>query len=430
MTHKTKKTVVLDTNLFLHYKRPDQLNWKALQAADIELVVLAVVIRELEKAKNFGSSSRLKKRAAETITWLSKLMDQGFEVELRKGLHLKFETTEPPIDFAEHALVRELQDDVLIAGLISLAKTTSGRPLMATADLGVKSKVRQRGFEVFAPLETDKLPEEPDSRDQELVELRKENLQFKNRQPRLKIAFAKGEVRVNVRPLISNPTPALAPLDAVKQRHPILGSARSPTETAPLHQLANALNVVPESRRAAYNEKLHKFYSDYEKYRNRVEKLRTLARCRVELQFVLFNEGTAPATDIDVVLTFAEGAFVLKDLKLFEEPKPPVAPEKPTISIMGGSFLDSHNFGVPEFSSFSPPPGLFPRQTLNWSVEVERNIAHFRLDRLKPEFDWPLQTLWLQFANEDALLSTTVHADVSASESSGRVSQQLHVIVG
>lgn len=310
-----KNCVVLDTNLFLHYKRPDHLDWRGLHCADIELVVLSVVIRELEKVKNFGSSTRLRTRAAEMITWLSKLMDQGFEVELRKGLRLKFEVNEPSIDFAEHNLVRELQDDVLIAGLLTLAKTASERPVMATADLGAKSKARHRGFEVFAPLETDKLAEELDPRDKELLDLRKENQQFKNRQPRLKVAFTSKETRLNVQPLISHSKFEPATLDEIKQQHPLLQSARNAPEMPALYQLASALNAVPESRREPYNARLHKFYDDYEKYWNRIVKLRMMARCRVELPLMLINEGTAPATDIDVVLTFPEGTFVFKELK-------------------------------------------------------------------------------------------------------------------
>jgi rRNA-processing protein FCF1 len=429
MTLATKKTVVVDTNLFLHYKRPDQLNWKALQSANVELVIMAVVIRELEKVKNFGSSSRLKTRAADSITWLSKLMDKGFEVELRTGLRLKFQTTEPIINFADHSLIRELQDDVLIAGLINLTKTTPGRPVLATADLGVKSKARQRDFEVFAPLETDRLPEEPDFRDKELLELRKENLQLKNRQPRLKIAFANRTTRLDVLPSTAHPRPAPLTLDAIKQQYPLLEKGTSIIDGGALQQLVNVLNVIPESRRGSYNEKLHKFYYDHAKYLDRVEKLQTMAECRVELQFLLVNEGTAPATDIDVVLTFPEGAFVFKDLKLMHEPKPPVPPEKPISALVGAAILDSQHRNISELPRFSVPPGLFPQQVLNWSVEVKHNTVHFRLDRLKPDFDWPLQTLWLQLPNKEALQSTTVRADVSAAESSGRAEQTLHIIV-
>lgn len=430
MTPSSKKTVVIDTNLFLHYKRADQLNWKALQSADIELVVPAIVVRELEKAKNFGNSSRLKTRAAETITWLSKLMDQGFEVELKKGLRLRFETNEPDIDFPANSLIRELQDDVLIAGLINLAKNTSNRPVLATADLGVKSKARQRGFEVFAPVDADKLPEEPDPRDKELLELRKENLQFKNRQPRLKLAFTNGENRLNTSPPNSNPSTPPAKLDLIKQQHPFLESARDSTHTAPLYQLVSVLTVIPESRRVAYNDNLQRFYYDYEKYLNRLEKYQAMARCRIELQFELFNEGTALATDIDIVLTFPEGAHVFKDIKLTQEPKPPTPPEKPTSALLGANLFESQNHDLSEFRNFSPPPGLFPRPVLNWSLEVEGNRVHFRLDRLKPEFNWFLPQIWLQFPNEEAIQSTTVYVDVSTAESSGRAPHQLHVIVG
>jgi len=429
MSLSTKKIVVIDTNLFLHYKRPDHFDWAGLHCQNIELVVLAIVIRELEKTKNFGSSTRLRTRAAEMITWLSKVMDQGFDVELRKGLRIRFETNEPAIDFVEHNLVRELQDDVLIAGLISLAKSTPERPLMATADLGVKSKARQRGFEVFAPLETDKLAEELDQRDKELLELRKENQQYKNRQPRLKVAFVSRETRLQVQ--LPTPQSIIEPAepDMLKQRYPSLKSAAEIAKLPTAYQLGHALNAVPEWRRERYNAELEQFYEKYEKYRNRVVKLRRMAQCRVELSIIILNEGTAPATDIDVVMKFPEGSFVLKDLKLFEEPKLPAPPEKPISASLGAGFLDSPHLRLPEFRNFTPPPGLFPRPELDWSLEVDGNTAHFRLDRLKPEFDWTMPTLWLQFPNMEDVRSTTVHVDVSAAESLGRNPHQLHIII-
>lgn len=422
-----KKTVVVDTNLFLHYKQLEHLNWGALECDDIELVVLPIVIRELEKQKALGSSPRLKKRAAEMVTWLAKLADNGNEVELKPGLRMKFETTEPLIDFEEHALVGNLQDDVLIAGLIGLAQMTPVRPVLATADLGVKLKARHRGFEVFAPLDTDKLADEPDARDKELQELRKENQQLKTRQPRLKIAFANGETRLNIRPVISNLPPAPATLDEIKQLHPLLESARNPTNTPPLHQLANVLNVVPESRRVSYNEKLQKYYEDYAKYRNQVERCRKAAQCRAKLQFVLLNQGTATATDIDVIFTFPEGTLVYKNLKNHTEPKAPTPPEMPIGGLMAASLLDASMFRSPGLPHFSHPASVISRQ-LEWSLDVTSNTAHFRLDRLKPEFDRELPPLWLQFPHEDAIVSTGVEVSVSAGESLGRVGHQLHLI--
>lgn len=420
--------VVLDTNLFLHYKRPDQLDWVGLQCNDVELVVLAVVIRELEKAKNFGSSPRLKTRAAEVVTWLSKLMDQGFNVELRKGLRLRFEVNEPVIDFAEHNLVRELQDDVLIAGLLSLAKMApEPPPWIATADLGVKAKARQRGFMVFAPSESDKLAEEPDPRDKELFDLRRENQQYKNRQPRLKVAFASKETRLKVQPFISSPSKEPASLDEVKKLYPLLES--QPSVKKPSNspfQVTNVINAVSASQRNRYNEELESFYSEYEKYWNRIQKLRRFERCRVELPIILLNDGTAIATDIDVSMTFAEKTVVLKNLKVFEMPKRPKPPEKP---VHGMGDFGIHRSTLLDIQNYTPPHNLFPREVLDWSLEVEGNTAHVHLDRLKPGFTWEVPELWLQYKSQEALCSTTVDVDVSVAESLGRVTQQLHIII-
>ncbi len=429
MTRVPDKCIILDTNLFLHYTRPDQLDWSRLCSRNIELVIPAVVVRELEKAKNFGATSRVRSRAAEMVAWLSKLMDEGFEVVLREGLRLRFEANEPSINFSEHSLVRDLQDDVLIAALLSLAATVRERPMIATADLGVKSKARQRGFEVFSPHESEKLADELDARDKELLELRKENQQYKNRQPKLKVMFGNDETHLKITPTGLPSLPEPLTLDELKRLHPLAHNNGGKTGLPAYYQLSSVLSATPESHLKRYNDELRTFYEKYEKYRNRILRLRVLAQLRLELPIVVSNVGTAPATYIDVVLTFPEGSGVLKDLKLFEVPKAPTPPERPTSGLIGSSLFEHGHLGLLDHLSFSPPAGIFPRPILNWSLEVKANTAHFRLDRLKPEFSWKLPPLWLQFPTAEALRSTTVNVDVSAAESTGRARQKLSIVI-
>jgi hypothetical protein len=62
------KYFVLDTNTLLHYRRPDELDWRAfIGSEEIVLVITPALIHELEQQKLVNRSARLKRRANEII---------------------------------------------------------------------------------------------------------------------------------------------------------------------------------------------------------------------------------------------------------------------------------------------------------------------------------------------------------------------------
>jgi hypothetical protein len=422
MNSNTDKTVVVvDTNLFIHFRPLDQIDWSALRSKNIELVVLPTVIRELEKLKAVGQSARIRSRAGQMTAWLSNLSDKGLEVQIKDGLRLRFETNEPTLDFADNNLVREVQDDVLIAGLLTVAQTSPTRPVMATADLGVKMKARVREFNVFAPQDSDKLADEPDPRDKELKELRKENEQLKNRQPRLFATFNDGESRLMVvrQQLGSMP----ATLADIQRKYPLIGMPGATQALGGPQTLMRSIHTMSNTARDRYNEDLQKFYSAYEKYFNKVTTLRRLATCRLELFFMLENAGSAPATDIDVMIEFPKQTKAFTDERLIQEPTAPEPPELPNPFLYGQSLLPTRPF-LPSIA-----PHLFSRERPDWSITVDRHTAHFKLDRLKQGFQRGLPTIFLQFAGDDELQSSTISVEVSAAEMLGSSTQELHLIV-
>jgi hypothetical protein len=63
--------VFIDTNVAMHYQRPDQIDWKKLTGSDsVVLVAAPVLLSELERQKIHNPSRKLKERADAFIRWL------------------------------------------------------------------------------------------------------------------------------------------------------------------------------------------------------------------------------------------------------------------------------------------------------------------------------------------------------------------------
>lgn len=421
MSESHEKLLVIDTNLLLHFKRPNELDWTSA-GDDVVLVVLPVVLRELEKVKVSSPVPRLRDRAAKVVTWLGSLIDSGVEAPLRKGVRLRFHSFEPALDFSAHSLSREVQDDHLIAGLIELSEGTNERATLVTADIGLKLKAKQRGFTVVTRADGDRLAEEPDVRERELAELRAENQRLKARLPLLAVCAADGKARIQLaRP---QAPPERQSLETVMRSYPEL-VAPSDGE-AVLGSIAQLLATPSDRARAEYNGELQTFYREYRDFLAAYRAWASGALCRAQLPLVLQNNGTAVASDIDVILTFPEDVVVIRLDAVPTAPKPPTPPEKPEPGALASLTRIPRTPMLSAIDTFHPRAANKP---LDWSLKVKRNIAHFKLTKLKHGFSYNIAGLVLQFPNIDAMRSMTVDVEASAAEGIAPLTSQLHVVL-
>jgi predicted ribonuclease YlaK len=78
------KTIFLDTNVYLHYKLFDQIDWQEIVHGDaITIVIPPVIIRELNKNKEAHPQTRIRKRAAAVIKKLARLFEAASSVKRR-----------------------------------------------------------------------------------------------------------------------------------------------------------------------------------------------------------------------------------------------------------------------------------------------------------------------------------------------------------
>ena len=337
--------IFMDANAALHFMRADQIDWCAVaNVPSVVLIVAPVYLRELEEQKVTNKSSKLRQRAAETTRWLAKLMDD-VEPILRQGVSIRFLGHEPLIDFTEHRLSERVYDDHLIASVIEFSQSGYAKDVrVATADTGLKAKLRSRHIGILWLPDSVKLPEEPDPLEKENAQLRRENARLIARIPQLKLLFAD---RQNIHSVaLQRPSEgAVATLDQIRSRHP--------KRSAPKAEWHGGRGAMPmfEATPAQineYNEKLDSFYSAWARYQQELERWADQRTLHFTVELLLINEGLAKATDIDAELTLPENVVACEAEDLAEPPKEPKPPRPPSPfpdfagSLENGGALLSH----------------------------------------------------------------------------------------
>jgi predicted ribonuclease YlaK len=181
----------IDTNVLLHYRRLEEINWLSLAKSKEAVIVLCpAVIRELDQHKVYHPRNKFRKRAQEIITSLhSRLSGLDSDI-IRNGVRLEFIAEDPSVDFGAYKLRPELPDDWLIASAIDWKqKHSSDEIRIVSADLGISIKAKSQGIPALAPLEADRVADELDADEKRIKELQRELAEIKNSLPRLKLCF-------------------------------------------------------------------------------------------------------------------------------------------------------------------------------------------------------------------------------------------------
>jgi hypothetical protein len=319
--------VFADTNVYLHCKFFDEVDWReCCDGNEAILTVPPVVVRELEKHKFGNPSPRVRARAQGVVRKLGQLVEDDTPVVLREGCKLLMTAAEPQIDFVEAALSKDLPDDVLLAAALEHSRA-GHKVVVLSGDGGVRLKAKTRKMEQMDVPDEWQLPEEADEREKEIAKLRRENEKLKEKEPRLKLIIG-GEK--NAEFVITYPPPTAVDKfrEAVQQKK----EERQKTWRPMRVQEHGILLVDPDDARE-YNKKLEEHWQELDKYRDEYapafwsKMLRTIG---VELQ--LENGGAASAEDVDVIVTAAaEGRWRLRKPTPKDLPDPPEAPQNPFV---------------------------------------------------------------------------------------------------
>ncbi len=435
----------LDTNIYLHYCMFDEIDWPALVGTDsVVIVIPPVTARELNKHKDGHSVPRIKKRAGAVLRKLFELLREKDRVVVKKGIELWLEDREPRIDFPSHQLDRTVADDHLLASILSLRTEASGSEMiLVTADRGIHlmGKARRQNIRpMFVPDEY-KLNEEPDPAQKELLDLRRQLAEERTRRPKLALVFDNGEPHAQFRiypPISRSPEEILKQIETVKQKHPKRKLPQN-TEGKTMRELRQEAKTLGSAFNLSlfavtpvaiqdYNDKLDKFYLQYEQYLERLHRHEDRMRRTITLNIQVKNTGTTPAEDLDVFLHFPDGSYVFEARRLPkppEPPQPPATPEshlssmfKPTVV----PYLSPPRHNLPDFG---PEPNVSSpsiRRTNSYDVEV-------RVGRVKHGIPESLDALCVMFESYETASSFKIAYRIHSANVPEPDEDMLHVII-
>lgn len=400
--------IFLDTNVILHFRKIDEVDWcKLAGIAKCDLVATPFLFRELDHQKALNPSSKLRRRAGEAIDYLADLLERPSPINIRDNVCLAIMDHEPLIDFAAHRLTREVGDDQLIASALDFSSRTGRAVGIATGDRGLALKIRSRPIRLVRLPNTLRLPSAAEADAAKMRQLKRELAELKVRQPKLALTFGGGTTRI----LITRPSmpEEIAGLDQVKARYRPL----SPPTTAEYGRYAELLapgdSPSAYSRYLAeqYNDELERFLKSYAEYVSAYEAWRESVRLTFELDFLLHNRGRGPATNIDVHITFPEA------LGLFDidgAPQRPTAPDPPDPT-------GSRIFGAPSLR-LGPVFAIGPTPHHDGLPRFERGGRHLAYDAgtLKHACQLRCQSAAVRARTEDDLRPFQLQVSITCNE--------------
>jgi hypothetical protein len=321
--------IFLDANSVLHFKRPDQIDWcKLTKAPAVVLLAAPILLRELELQKVHNKAPILRDRADRIVQWFGELLDSASTLAIRQSVTLEFIDQEPTVDFVQHRRQSSLSDDQLIGSILTFRNQMPDATIVvATADIGLRAKLKTRRISVLNVPEQCALSEPLDPNEQQVRELRIELERLKARIPKLRLAFGNGDGNHSFDLTLKTPAPAISTPSDVKGLYPLLPVFRGQPLSAEQQRTYQDITMrgwTPESIQQFNRGVLHDLYSRWEDYYELVVEWLKERQRTLEVTLSLHNQGTAVATNMDVILTFPD------DLLLFDNmPQPPDPPSVP-----------------------------------------------------------------------------------------------------
>jgi|GEM_PF-2403654 len=309
-----KSYLFLDTDILIHYRTFDEIDWPAELGLDkVVLVITSTVLSELDRHKNSHKRISMRKRAGTIIKKLNSYTDTE---DVRHNVSILFLTGEPMIDWVEYGLDPTINDDRILASLFVFDKPDVNNVYLVTSDLGFQLKAKSAAVnwkELSELLRMDIKTEE----EVELARLRREVGELKSRIPKLVIKGYYGGELTNV---------VTYPIDikAVRKQKRLVEFAGSGDvfDMRKMAAFARSVSLIPEEEYDRSEKEEKAYYEEIE----RIELTKLLS---VPLSLAVVNEGNVRATNVKMVVTIPTSLQVYIEKGYNDITSPPEPPEKP-----------------------------------------------------------------------------------------------------
>lgn len=395
------KYLVLDTDVYLHYKDFEQVDWKALMDDDVTVCVPMVVLGEIDKHKD-QSRGKIQKRAKRMSSRFSEIFLQGAD----SAFPVEEMDNPPSTAFDDTRFHKDINDDWIILSAIHSSLDPSSL-VVVSGDNGVLLKAKHFGLGFFKMPDDLLVSEGPTEEEKEIKKLKEQLAKHEARLPKPLVEFEDLTDRLEiVKPTFVD---IQKELDAYEKQL----KASYPYKTL---GRGSAYGLIEK-----YNRELDEFF----------EKKIELKRCQllkqfldqrfVKIEFWLGNKGTSSLGDTVVFITFPSTVLVYdKECKThvrLEDPKEPVLKDSRS------SYAQGFVFPLPSSKSYE--------NVELWDVDKVLDHQEFKYhsSKLIHNLCKPLNSQELLYIDIAECGNFTIDWTIFDSELIEPVYGELHVIV-
>ena len=301
------KYLVLDTNVFLHYKDFEQIDWKSMVGDDVTICVAQFVLGEIDKHKD-QSRGKIQKRAKKISSRFSEIFLQGVTPQI----YVEVIDNPPSYAFNDEQYHKEINDDWII--LSALHSVYPGADIMiVSGDIGILLKAKNHGLGYYLMPDTLLLAEEPSDEEKEIRQLKQQLARYENRRPEPVIEFeGETDLLTIVKPTFVDIQKELkAYEELLRLNHTYQSITDEPRSDMDLlvHQTLNLTYSTP-SQRKEYNKELDEYFKKKIKLKEIQLGKQFLEQRFVKLFFWLSNIGTAALGDTMIFIKFPENVAI------------------------------------------------------------------------------------------------------------------------
>ena len=413
------KYLVLDTNIFLHYKDFEQIDWKSLFKEDVVVCVPQRVIEEIDKHKD-QSRGKLQKRARKLSARFSEILLQDAATKVP----VEIMDNPPSTAFDDPQYHKEVADDWIILSALHSSQDLAD-VVIVSGDNGILLKAKQHGLGFYKMQDEFLLADEPSEEEKEIKRLKQQISKYENRLPAPEVVFRDETQLLTIdKPAFINVNAELEQYqEELKSSHPYESMAEASKEASDylLGRLALQTYSTAEQKQE-YNKELDEYFRGKARYKELQLRQQLMLQRFVKLELWLTNGGTASLGDTTIFVTFPPEVSVYnEDSKVtisVEDPKEPVLKNNLNMyssGMVGSAFYDYKH--KEELEIWSPAKAL------------ESHEFKYQSHRLTQGLLCPLSSREDIYIDIAKCGNFTIKWTIIDSELIERVDGELHVVV-
>lgn len=336
------KYLVLDTNVYLHFKHFEQIDWKSLLHDDVTICVPQRVLTEIDKHKD-QSRGKIQKRA-------KALSARFYEIFLEGATpHVPVvDMANPPANaFDDPQYHQEISDDWII--LSALHSSISNADIVIVGyDNGILMKAKQHSLGFFKMPDSLLLAEEPSEEEKEIKRLTQQLAKYENRLPEPIVEFENETSLLTInKPQFVDIKKELETYETeLRSTHRYENVNDKPVDdfTLAIQPLFSLTHSTP-GQKQEYNKALDEFFEKKLRLKEFQLGSQFMDQRFVKLDFWLSNVGTSALGNTMVFINFPPEVSVYsqrsKVTVRYEDPKEPIL--KNNLTVYNNSLMDLIN---------------------------------------------------------------------------------------